>query len=220
MIAELDARARPEVVIASSSSGLPASQFISGCKNAPQRVLVAHPFNPPHLVPLVEVVPHPGTDKRTVNTALAFYRRLGKIPILIRHEVPGFVANRLQAAVNNEAYSLVSRGVVSARDLDAAMTTGPGLRWALNGPLVINTLGGGGSKDGFCQRLERLGPEIRSWEEDISAHRFTWTEDEQNLLKERVGQYLDEIDLSEIVTERDRALLEVLRAKSKSEVLV
>ena len=181
---------------------------------------MVHPFNPPHLVPLVEIVPHPGTDKRTVNIALAFYRKLGKIPILIRHEVPGFVANRLQAAVNNEAYSLVSRGVVSARDLDVAMTTGPGLRWALNGPLVTNTLGGGGTKDGFCQRLGRLGPEIRVWEEDISAHRFTWTKDEQNLLKERVGQYLDEIDLSEIVTQRDRALLEVLRAKSKSEALV
>lgn len=183
-------------------------------------MLVAHPFNPPHLVPLVEVVPHPGTDKRIIDTALAFYRRLGKIPILIRHEVPGFVANRLQAAVNNEAYSLVSRGVVSARDLDAAMTTGPGLRWALNGPLVTNTLGGGGGKDGFSQRLERLGPGIRAWEEDIMAQRFTWTEDEQNKLKEQVDQYLDQINLSEIVTQRDWALLEILQAKAKSEALV
>ncbi len=207
-------------MIASSSSGLPASQFISECENAPQRVLVAHPFNPPHLVPLVEVVPHPGTDQRTVDTALAFYRSLGKRPILINHEIPGFVANRLQAAVNNEAYSFVSRGVVSAQDLDAAMTTGPGLRWGLNGPLVTNTLGGGCGKDGFSQRLERLGPGIRAWEEDILAHRFTWTEHEQKLLKEKVGIYLDQIDLSEISNQRDRALLEVLWTKSKNEALV
>jgi 3-hydroxyacyl-CoA dehydrogenase len=196
---------------------MPASNFISLCKNAPQRVLVAHPFNPPHLMPLVEVVPHPNTDKHAVNTALEFYRSLGKKPILINHEVPGFVANRLQAAVNNEAYSLVSRGIVSAQDLDTAMVTGPGLRWALNGPLVTNTLGGGGGKDGFRQRLERLGPGIRAWEEDIQTHRFKWTENEQILLKDKVEKYLDGIDLTEISSWRDLALLEVLQVHGKSD---
>lgn len=149
-----------------------------------------------------------------------FYQSLGKKPILIRKEVPGFVANRLQAAVNNEAYSLVSRGVISAQDLDTAMTTGPGLRWALNGPLMTNTLGGGGGREGFSQRFERLGPGIRAWEEDILAHRFKWTEDEQKLLKEQVARYLDQINLSEVATQRDRALLEVLRAKRKNDALV
>lgn len=93
---------------------------------------------------------------------------------------------------------------------------GPGLRWALNGPLVINTLGGGGGKDGFRQRLERLGPEIRTWEEDILARRFKWTDNEQSLLKDEVGQYLDRIDLTEISSWRDLALLEVLRAQDKT----
>jgi 3-hydroxyacyl-CoA dehydrogenase len=194
---------------------MPASSFISQCKNAPERVIVAHPFNPPHLIPLVEVVPHPGTDKRTINNALAFYRSLGKRPILINHEIPGFVANRLQAAINNEAYSLVSRGIVSAQDLDAAMATGPGLRWALNGPLVINTLGGGGGKDGFWQRMERLGPGIRAWEKDILVHRFSWTESEQRVLKDKVEEYLENIDLSEISEQRDKVLIELLRAKDK-----
>ncbi|KAK5062652.1 hypothetical protein LTR84_004725 [Exophiala bonariae] len=217
LIAELDAHARPGIIIASSSSGMPASSFISQCKNAPQRILVAHPFNPPHLVPLVEVVPHPGTDERTVNNALEFYRNLGKRPILINHEIPGFVANRLQAVVNNEAYSLVSRGIVSAEDLDAAMATGPGLRWAVHGPLVTNTLGGGGGKDGFWQRLERLGPGIRVWERDILAHRFCWTESEQRALKDKVEEYLDHIDLSEVSTQRDQALLEMLCARRKSD---
>lgn len=146
---------------------------------------------------------------------MAFYRGLGKVPVLINDEVPGFVANRLQAAVNNEAYSLVSRGVVSARDMDTIMTTGPGLRWAIHGPIVTNTLGGGGGKNGFAQRLERLGHGIRAWEEDILAHRFMWTKDEQNLLKEQVGQYLDQIDLSKIVAQRDQALLRIIRGKTQ-----
>lgn len=168
-------------------------------------------------MPLVEVVPHPNTDKRIVNTALAFYRSLGKQPILINHEIPGFVANRLQAAVNNEAYSLVSKGIVSAQDLDTAMVTGPGLRWALNGPLVTNTLGGGSGKDGFRQRLDRLGPAIRAWEEDILAHRFKWTENEQSLLKDKVGKYLDRINLIEISSWRDLAILEVLQIHGQSD---
>lgn len=166
-------------------------------------------------MPLVEVVPHPNTDKHTVDTALGFYRKLGKRPILIKYEVPGFVANRLQAAVNNEAYSLISRGIVSAQDLDAAMVTGPGLRWALNGPVVTNTFGGGGGKDGFQQRLERLGPQIRTWEENILVHRFKWTEGEQSLLKDKVGEYLDSINLTEISSWRDLALLKVLQAQGK-----
>ena len=170
-------------------------------------------------MPLVEIVPHPDTGQSTIDTALAFYRSLGKMPVLINHEVPGFVANRLQAAVNNEAYSLVSRGVVSARDLDVVMTAGPGLRWALNGPLITNTLGGGGGKDGFSQRLERLGTGIRSWEDDILTHRFTWTEGEQVLLKEQVARYLEPVDLHETAVRRDQALLGLLRIKDSSDVL-
>lgn len=167
-------------------------------------------------MPLVEIVPHSNTDKHVVDTTLAFYRSLDKRPILINHEIPGSVANRLQAAVNNEAYSLISRGVVSAQDLDIAMTTGPGLRWALNGPLITNTLGGGGGKNGFQQRLERLGPEIRTWEEDILAHRFKWTEHELSSLKDKVGKYLHCINLTGISERRNSAILEMLRVQDKT----
>lgn len=167
-------------------------------------------------MPLVEIVPHPNTDKHAIDTALGFYRSLGKQPILINHEVPGFVANRLQAAVNNEAYSLVSRGVVSAHDLDIAMMTGPGLRWALNGPFITNTLGGGGGKAGFQQRLERLGPGIRAWEEDILANRFRWTESELVSLQGKVEEYLNDVDLTAISTRRDSALLKVLQVHGKT----
>lgn len=116
-MAEIDAEARPEVVIASSSSGIPSSQFISACQKAPERILIGHPFNPPHLMPLVEVVPHPGTSKEATTTALHFYSAMGKSPIHIRQEIPGHAANRLQVALANEAYSLVARGVLSAADV-------------------------------------------------------------------------------------------------------
>jgi 3-hydroxyacyl-CoA dehydrogenase len=125
----IDAAAKPEMVIASSSSGIPSSQFIHLCKKNPKRMLIGHPFNPPHLIPLVEVVPNPDTDEDSISKAMQFYRSLDKQPIQIHQEAPGFPANRLQVAVAMEADSLVQRGVVSAHDLDVAMTTGLGIRW-------------------------------------------------------------------------------------------
>lgn len=215
----LDGNTRPGVVIASSSSGLPASCFIERCQKDPSRILVGHPFNPPHIVPLVEVVPHPGTSVTTISTATDFYRSLGKKPILLRHEIPGFVANRLQAAINNEAYSIISRGIVSAEDLDTAVTSGPGLRWALTGPFVTNSLGGGGGPDGFAQRIERLGPAIRGWEEDISKHRFDWSEESVSVLNEEALKWLKSVDWNGINGKRDQMLLQLLQAKSRSSSL-
>lgn len=117
IIANLDANTREDAIIASSSSGLASSQFIGKCSKNSSRVLVAHPFNPPHLVPLVEIVPHTGTVESVVEAAMSFYSALGKRPVRLRREIPGFVANRLQTALNYEAFSLVSRGIVSAEDL-------------------------------------------------------------------------------------------------------
>ncbi|KAF2994370.1 hypothetical protein E8E13_001556 [Curvularia kusanoi] len=216
----LDRNARPGVVIASSSSGLPSSKFIGRCQNDPSRILIGHPFNPPHLIPLVEVVPHAGTNPQSASTALEFYKALGKRPILIRHEFPGFVANRLQAAINNEAYSLISRGIVSAEDLDAAITSGPGLRWALSGPIVTNALGGGQGSSGFNSRIERLGPAIRGWEEDIREHRFDWSDEKVVLLKEEAAKWLEKVKWSELVEQRDTVLLDLLSAKAKAPSIV
>lgn len=114
----LDLHSRPEIVLASSSSGLPSSQFISKCTIDPTRILIGHPFNPPCLIPTVEIVPHSTTSTEAVDQAFKFYRDvLGKEPVKINSELPGFVANRLQAALVHEAYSLVSRGIVSAEDI-------------------------------------------------------------------------------------------------------
>jgi 3-hydroxyacyl-CoA dehydrogenase len=216
----LDQYTRPGVIIASSSSGLPSSEFIQLCRRDPGRILVGHPFNPPHLVPLVEVVPHPGTNATSISTAMEFYKFLGKRPILLRHEVPGFIANRLQAAINNEAYSLLSRRIVSAEDLDAAVTSGPGLRWALTGPVVTNALGGGGGPKGFMQRIERLGPSIRCWEEDILKHRFDWSDACLSVLKDEVMKWLEEVDWTDIKEKRDRLLLNLLAAKSEPSSII
>lgn len=127
LIGEIDAGARPDVVIASSSSGIPSSQFINCCKKNPGRVLIGHPFNPPHLMPLVEVVPHPGSSQDAVNEALDIYAALGKRPVLVKQEAPGFAANRLQAALCNEAYSLVQRGILSAADVGTVNVLTPQL---------------------------------------------------------------------------------------------
>lgn len=209
----LDEHARPEVVIASSSSGLPSSKFIGKCEKNPGRILIGHPFNPPHLIPLVECIPSPITESSAVDTALKFYKSLGKRPILLSKEVPGFVANRLQAAMNAEAYSLINRGIVSAEDLDTAVQWGPGLRWALSGPILINALGGGGNADGFSNRLERLGPSIRSWENDMQEHRFDWSDESVSNLEDRAQVWLDKIDWQNITSERDIMLLKLLTAK-------
>lgn len=117
IIGGLDANVRPEVIIASSSSGMPSSQFIGECKKRPERVLIGHPFNPPHLMPLVEVVPHPGNSENVLKQTLAFYSSVGKRPVLVKKEAPGFAANRLQAALCNEAYSLVAHDILSTPDL-------------------------------------------------------------------------------------------------------
>jgi 3-hydroxyacyl-CoA dehydrogenase len=146
---------------------------------------------------------------------MAFYRALGKRPVLIRKEIPGFVANRLQAAINAEAYSLISRGVISAEDLDTAVTSGPGLRWGVTGPVVTNALGGGGGAEGFTTRLERLGPAIRGWENDMLEHRFDWSEERLSLLKAEVGKYLTAVDWAELTRQRDSVLLQLLQSKPK-----
>jgi ketoreductase RED1 len=124
----------------SSSSGIPAS-VMSQAMRQPGRLVIGHPFNPPHLVPLVEVVPSPGTDPEVVEAAVAFYRAMGKQPQVLSREIPGFVANRLQAALFREAVHLVAQGVVTEQELDAVVTSSIGMRWAVAGPFQTFHLG-------------------------------------------------------------------------------
>ena len=169
----LDAAARPDVVLASSSSGLlPTRDPARRRPQHPERVLIGHPFNPPHLIPLVEVVPGEQTGERRPSTGRwRSTPRSGRRPIRLRQEVPGHVANRLQAALWREAYSLVDRGVATVADIDTAISHGPGLRWAVLGPFVNQHLSGG--PGGLAHDLEHLGPPIEAWWRDLGQPDLT-----------------------------------------------
>jgi carnitine 3-dehydrogenase len=143
LFAEIDSILPPSAILASSTSGIPMSRIQSECKH-PERCATEHPFNPPHLIPLVEVVGGAKTSAETIERAMRFYTAMGKRPLHVRKEVVGHVANRrLSAALCREIAYLIDRGVVSVTDADAAVCMGPGLRWALMGPNLIYHLGGG-----------------------------------------------------------------------------
>jgi carnitine 3-dehydrogenase len=208
----LDAAARPEVVLASSSSGLLPSAIAFGCPEHPERVVIGHPFNPPHLIPLVEVVPGKRTSEDVVERALAFYTSIGKRPIRLRQELPGHVANRLQAALWQEAYSLVERGVATVADIDTAISQGPGLRWAILGPFLNQHLSGG--PGGIAHILEHLGPPTEAWWRDLRS--VTLTPELTATLVAGVDDELDGVDTAELVTRRDAVLNALLDAKDRT----
>src|SRR5258707_2405823 len=142
LLAEISAAAPSDSLIATSSVAILISDIQDAAAH-PERVVLGHPFNPPHLMPLVEVVGGRLTSEAAVEKALAFYRSIGKKPIHVRREVKGHLANRLQAALWREAFYLVQRGIASVEDVDAAIAHGPGLRWALLGPFLNMHLSGG-----------------------------------------------------------------------------
>jgi carnitine 3-dehydrogenase len=212
LFAVLDAAARPDVVLASSSSGLLPSAIARGCPHHPERLVIGHPFNPPHLIPLVEVVPGERTSAETVDRAMTFYAAVGKRPIRLRQELPGHVANRLQAALWQEAYSLVERGVASVSDIDAAISQGPGLRWAVLGPFLNQHLSGG--PGGIAHVLEHLGPPTERWWRDLGE--VTLTPELVQKLAAGVDEELAGTDVAELVARRDAVLDALLAAKAET----
>ena len=142
LYADMDEASPADSLIASSSSGITPSVMQSKCKHS-ERVLIGHPFNPPHIIPLVEVVGGAKTSPEAVKQAMEFYADIGKKPILLNKEIPGHVANRLQLALYKEVLYLIEQGVVSVADADAAVNWGPGLRWGIMGPNLQYHLGGG-----------------------------------------------------------------------------
>ncbi|WP_436772562.1 3-hydroxyacyl-CoA dehydrogenase NAD-binding domain-containing protein [Yinghuangia sp. YIM S09857] len=212
LFAVLDAAARPDTVIASSSSGLAATAIARDCAVRPERVLIGHPFNPPHLIPLVEVVPGERTGEHAVSRAMAFYAAVGKRPILVRRELPGHIANRLQAALWREAYSLVDRGVATVRDIDTAIAYGPGLRWALLGPFANQHLSGG--PGGIAHVLEHLGPPTEAWWRDLGDPSLT--PDLAAKLVAGVDDMLDGMTVDELASRRDALLHALLVLKAEA----
>jgi carnitine 3-dehydrogenase len=207
LFARLDAATSPYVVLATSSSGLLVSAIRSGCRY-PQRVIVGHPVNPPHLLPLVEVIGGEGTSDEAIARAMAFYTEVGKKPIHLQVEVKGHLVNRLQAALWQEMIHLVSTGVASAAQVDAAMRYAIGPRWAAQGPFINLHLSGG---DGGLRRvLEALGPAMQTWWMDLGHVRLT-----PEIIDTVVASTDDLIageDAAHLAARRDTAVARILQA--------
>ncbi|MDD7942462.1 3-hydroxyacyl-CoA dehydrogenase NAD-binding domain-containing protein [Actinomycetospora lutea] len=210
LLAVLDAAARPDVVIASSSSALRPTDLARGAPEHPERVLVGHPFNPPHLVPLVEVVPGEATSEAAVGAAMAFYAGVGRTPLRLRAELPGHLANRLQAALWREAYSLVERGVATVADIDTAITDGPGLRWAGVGPITGQHLSGGAG--GLAHVLEHLHPGTEALWADLGAP--TMTPELAQRLVTQVTEAVGDAGPDALLARRDAVIRAALTARS------
>jgi carnitine 3-dehydrogenase len=210
LLARIDAVLPSEAIIASSSSGLLISRLQSACRH-PERCVIGHPFNPPHLIPLVEIVGGERTAPATIEGALAFYKAIGKRPIHIRREVAGHVANRLQAALWREAVHLVAAGVASVADIDTAISEGPGLRWALMGPHLTFHLAGGSG--GMAHFLEQLGPPLESWWDDLGDPRLT--AEVRQALTAGVAAEAEGRDIATLAAARDRFLVELLALKGR-----
>ncbi len=209
LFALADRLAPADALIATSSSGLSITA-IQQAADRPERTLAAHPYNPPHLVPLVELAPGERTDPATMERAAAVYRSAGKKPVLVRRDVPGYIANRLSAALWREAVELVRRGVASVADIDRAVSDGPGLRWAVMGPHLLYHLGGG--EGGIRGHVAHLTHAKEGMLRDLA----TWTTfpaDTADVLAEGLEEEIGERSLEELAAARDAALCAVLRAR-------
>jgi L-gulonate 3-dehydrogenase len=168
----LDRLADPDALLASSTSGIPASSFTADLKTR-QRCFVGHPVNPPSVVPIVELVPAPWTDPGVIDRARALYESVGQVPIVVQREIQGFVVNRLQGALLAEAFRLVEDGYVSTADVDKAVKDGLGLRWSFMGPFETIDLNAPGGIRDYCARYGSLYLDIarqaepRVWNEAL-----------------------------------------------------
>jgi 3-hydroxyacyl-CoA dehydrogenase len=211
LFAEIDAATPVDSLIASSSSGITMSVTQSGCAH-PERCVIGHPFNPPHMVPLVEVVGGAKTSPETVRRAIEFYASIGKKPIHLRKEVVGHVANRLQAAVYREVVNLIHLGVVDVADADTAVSWGPGLRWGVMGPSMLFHLAGG--EGGIQHFMEHLSGPVASWWKDLGS--FTdWPEGSKKTIVDGVTKDAGGRSIDQLAQLRDDVLLELVKIRVK-----
>lgn len=204
---QIENEMEPECVIASSASGLTLSEMQGGWTN-PNRFVLGHPFNPPHLIPLVEIMGNEKTDESAVSQAEQFYQSIGKVTIRVHKERPGHVANRLQAAVWREALHLVKEGVASVEDVDKAMWAGPGLRWAAMGPNMLFHLGAGpGGMSEFCRRYTYS---FNTWWDDLGTPHLD--HESAELLIDGVEKEAGDASTHELSDQRDELIVAMLKA--------
>ena len=210
LYAEMDAVTPPDSLIASSSSSLTMSVIQSKCQH-PERCVIGHPFNPPHVIPLVEVVGGAKTSPDAIEAAMAFYRSIGKRAIRLRKEVPGHVSNRLQSALYREVLYLIDQGVLSVADADDAVSWGPGLRWGLMGPSLQFHLGGGAG--GIQHFTEHLLPAMEAlW-------KVLGTPDLTPAFKQKLADGVHEVaagrSVAELAEAENEALVGLLRLRAE-----
>jgi 3-hydroxyacyl-CoA dehydrogenase len=193
LFAEMDQAAPVDAILASSSSGITMDVMQSACKH-PERCVVGHPFNPPHIVPLVEVVGGAKTSEEVIERAMSFYASIGKKPIRLHKAVPGHAANRLQAALYKEILSLIQQGVLDVADADIAVSYGPGLRWGVMGQSLQWHLGGGAG--GIHHFMEHLMPPLEGMMQDLKMPDITPALKQtviEGVLKQAHGQTVEQL---------------------------
>ena len=211
LFADMDAATPSDSIIASSSSGITMSVMQSACQH-PERCVIGHPFNPPHMIPLVEVVGGSKTSAETIHRAMEFYSSIGKKPIHLRKEVVGHVANRLQAALYREVVYLIEQGVLDVADSDTAVCWGPGLRWGVMGPNMLFHLGGG--EGGIQHFMEHLAGPMASWWKDLGTPAEIDPQIKQTII-EGVAQEADGQSVDQLAEIRDEVLLGLLQLRAK-----
>ena len=211
LLAQIDRVISAEVPIASSTSALAMSALQRECR-FPQRCFVGHPFNPPHLIPLVELVGGSETDPAVLDWAQDFYRKIRRHPVRLQREVYGHIANRLQYVLFNEAARLVLEGVASVQDVDAAVAHGPGMRWAFFGPFMTMHLAGG--TGGMAGAFQKFGG--RDSASDDRARRVPLNPEERQTLIDGVQDEAGGRSVAELEAHRDALLLELCRIKAAS----
>jgi 3-hydroxyacyl-CoA dehydrogenase len=207
---KLDDLLPPSTLIASSSSGLTMSEIQKACRQHPERCFIGHPFNPPHLIPLVELVGGAQTSEATIERAAAFYDGLGKKTVRLKKEVPGHVANRLAAALLREVMYLVDEDVISVGDVDAAVSYGPGLRWGVMGPMMLYHLGGGAG--GIDHWFDQFTGPITAWWKVLGDPQITpqmRAKVTAGVMEEVAGRSIDSLE-----AQRDRELMGLLKVRA------
>jgi len=214
LFADMDDATPPDSIIASSSSGLTMDVIQSGCKR-PERCVIGHPFNPPHIIPLVEVVGGAKTSEQTIEQAMEFYSSIGKKPIRLYKALPGHVANRLQAALYKEVLYLVQQGVLSVEDADIAVCYGPGLRWGVMGPSLQWHLGGGDG--GIRHFMEHLMAPLAGLISTLETPEVT-AELKQTIV-DGVVREAGSLSVNQLAQEENKVLVGLLALRAKASEL-
>lgn len=209
LVASIDAVIPDHAIIATSSSGILISSLQDAAKH-PERIVLGHPFSPPHIIPLVEVLGGKLTSSDAIAKTIAFYGKVGKKPIHIHREIKGHITNRLQAALWQEALWLVEQGIASVADIDTAISYGPGLRWGLLGPFLNLEIAGGSG--GLAHVLEHLGPPMESWWTDLKPVHLS-AELNQKAVTE-TNEYFKPYSFDATVKQRDEILIKLIQMKA------